>query len=82
VGSSQLTTFYRCVRLRITPEQRNILLESFVRLKDSRSRNTGGAEPGLSVARNLVEAHCGTLAIGNAPGGGARITVSLPAYRW
>jgi signal transduction histidine kinase len=53
-----------------------------VRLEESRSRNTGGAELGLSVARNLVEAHCGTLAIGNAPGGGARITVSLPAYRW
>jgi signal transduction histidine kinase len=64
----------------IPPAQREQILEPFVRLEDSRNRRTGGAGLGLAVARSLVEGHDGTIAIGDAPGGGARLTVRLPLF--
>lgn len=59
---------------------RDILLEPFVRLESSRNRRTGGAGLGLAVVRNLVEAHGGTIALDDAPTGGARFTVRLPLF--
>lgn len=64
----------------IPPDQREQILEPFVRLEDSRNRRTGGAGLGLAVARSLVEAHEGTISIGDAPGGGARVAVRLPLF--
>jgi signal transduction histidine kinase len=64
----------------IPPEQREAMLEPFVRLEASRNRQTGGAGLGLAVARNLVEAHGGTIAITDAPTGGARVAVRLPLF--
>ncbi|MEP6563877.1 MAG: ATP-binding protein [Mesorhizobium sp.] len=64
----------------IPPDQREILLEPFVRLEASRNRRTGGAGLGLAIVRNLVEGHGGTIAIGDAPGGGARFTARLPVF--
>ncbi len=34
---------------------------------------------GLAIARTIVDAHDGTIAVADAPGGGARFTVTLPA---
>ncbi|MFC4310474.1 sensor histidine kinase [Steroidobacter flavus] len=64
----------------IPVEQREALLEPFVRLEASRNRRTGGAGLGLAVVRSLVEAHGGAIDIGDAPTGGARFTVSLPLF--
>jgi len=65
----------------IPPDQREQILEPFVRLEDSRNRRTGGAGLGLAVARSLVEAHSGKISIGDAPGSkGARLTVQLPLF--
>jgi signal transduction histidine kinase len=64
----------------IPAEQREALLEPFVRLETSRNRRTGGAGLGLAVVRSLVEAHGGVINIGDAPTGGARFTVSLPLF--
>ncbi|CDZ70766.1 Histidine kinase [Neorhizobium galegae bv. orientalis] len=61
----------------IPADWREVLTEPFVRLEPSRARKTGGAGLGLAVARNLVEAHGGTLEIDDAPGGGARLSVRL-----
>ncbi|HEY5754399.1 MAG TPA: ATP-binding protein [Steroidobacter sp.] len=61
-------------------ELRDALLEPFVRLEASRNRQTGGAGLGLAVARTLVEAHGGTIAIADAPTGGARLAVRLPLF--
>jgi len=64
----------------IPPDQREQILEPFVRLEDSRNRRTGGAGLGLAVARSLVEAHEGTITIAAAAGGGARVIVRLPLF--
>ena len=64
----------------IPPDQRETVLEPFVRLEDSRNRSTGGAGLGLAVARSLVDAHGGTISITEAPSGGARLTVRLPLF--
>lgn len=65
----------------IPPDQRQTVLEPFHRLEKSRNRATGGAGLGLAVVRSLVEAHGGTIEIGAAPGGGTRVSVTLPVFQ-
>ncbi len=62
----------------IAPDQRALVFEPFARLEPSRNRNSGGAGLGLAIARQIVEASGGTIAIGTAPIGGARCSVRLP----
>lgn len=38
-----------------------------------------GSGLGLSITRRIVEAHAGTVTVGDAPSGGARFTIRLPA---
>lgn len=64
----------------IPADQRDLLMEPFVRLETSRARKTGGAGLGLAVARTLTEAHGGMLSLLDAPGGGARAEVLLPRF--
>jgi signal transduction histidine kinase len=59
---------------------REAVFEPFVRLEESRNRNTGGAGLGLALARKVAEAHGGTLTLAVAPGGGTRATGELPLF--
>jgi signal transduction histidine kinase len=45
------------------------------------SRSERGMGLGLSLAKAVVESHGGTVAVGDAPGGGACFTVRLPLSR-
>jgi two-component system OmpR family sensor kinase len=54
------------------------IFEPFVRLDAARARETGGSGLGLSIARSIVVAHRGTIAVDRASGGGARFTIRLP----
>jgi signal transduction histidine kinase len=45
----------------------------------TRSHDSSGSGLGLSIARDLVEAHGGTIAARNRPEGGASVTFTLPA---
>lgn len=64
----------------IPEDQRRLILEPFVRLEPSRARRTGGAGLGLAIVRSLAEAHGGTVDIGEAQRGGARLEVTLPRF--
>lgn len=53
----------------------------FTRLESSRSRETGGAGLGLTIARNAVRSMGGDVEIFNRPEGGLRVRVTLPIAR-
>ncbi|WP_245682088.1 sensor histidine kinase [Actinomadura kijaniata] len=65
----------------VAPADRERIFERFVRLDEARSRDAGGAGLGLAIVRDLVEAHGGTVAAREAPGGGAAMEVRLPLAR-
>jgi signal transduction histidine kinase len=54
------------------------VFEPFYRLESSRSRDTGGSGLGLSIARDIAQAHGGTLTLRNRPGGGLTAELRLP----
>ncbi len=62
----------------IAPEDRERVFAPFVRLEESRSRETGGVGLGLAIARTIVRAHGGDVLLHNRPEGGLRVTVRLP----
>ncbi|NUK07323.1 HAMP domain-containing histidine kinase [Streptomyces lunaelactis] len=62
----------------IAPEDLPHVFERFWRAEKSRSRRTGGSGLGLSIVRQLVEAHGGTVTADSPPGAGAAFTVRLP----
>ena len=55
------------------------LFERLYRVDGSRSRATGGAGLGLAIARNIVEAHGGSIEALPSALGGLRIRIRLPA---
>ena len=57
----------------------DVLFERFWRAEAGRGRGKAGAGLGLAIVAGIVGAHHGRVEAGNAPGGGARFTVHLPA---
>ena len=62
-------------------EERERIFDRFVRLDDGRARDEGGSGLGLAIVAAVVEEAGGTVVVDEAPGGGARFTVRLPAWR-
>jgi two-component system, OmpR family, sensor kinase len=62
----------------IAPDDLARVFEPFFRADRSRTRSTGGYGLGLALARRIVEAHAGTLALRARPGGGTVARVELP----
>ncbi len=54
------------------------VFQPFVRLDTARSRATGGAGLGLSIARSIALAHGGSLEVASTPGAGSTFTLRLP----
>ncbi|MCZ8373938.1 MAG: ATP-binding protein [Beijerinckiaceae bacterium] len=63
------------------PEDRMAeMFEPFTRLEASRSRETGGFGLGLSIARDIIEGHGGSITLENRREGGLLVTVRLPRH--
>ena len=62
----------------IEPEQRADALRPFVRLEQSRNKETGGTGLGLAIAHDIILSHGGELSLDTSPLGGLRVVVLLP----
>jgi signal transduction histidine kinase len=62
----------------IPEESLERVFEPFFRLESSRSRDTGGSGLGLSIARDIAQAHGGSLALRNHSEGGLIAELRLP----
>jgi signal transduction histidine kinase len=63
----------------IAPGDRERVFGRFVRLDDARGRDTGGTGLGLAIVDEIVRLHGGTVVVGEANIGGARLEVRLPS---
>lgn len=54
------------------------VFEPFYRLEHSRNRDSGGTGLGLTIARDIAQAHGGTLTLANLPQGGLEAALRLP----
>ncbi len=57
------------------------VFEPFYRVETSRNRDSGGSGLGLTIARDIAQAHGGSLRLANLPTGGLEATLRLPRRR-
>ena len=57
------------------------IFDRLFRLESSRSRETGGAGLGLTICKNIVCAHNGTITASHSRLGGLHILIELPVYK-
>jgi signal transduction histidine kinase len=62
----------------IPQAQLDAVFGSFVRLEQSRNRQTGGLGLGLTIARNIARGAGGEVSLSNHPGGGLHTELRLP----
>ncbi len=88
-GTIYVRTDYRGDSLRIVvrdtgtgvePEVVDSAFEPFVRGPRRRASMAPGAGLGLSIVRSIIESHGGTASLRNVNGGGAEVTLTLPAH--
>lgn len=63
----------------IPEAERSAVFTPYYRIERSRNRGTGGTGLGLAIARQIAEAHGGTVVAETSPLGGARLVMTLPA---
>ena len=63
----------------ISERERERIFEPFVRGEQTRNVQVRGSGLGLSLVKDTVERHRGTVSVQNSPEGGAQFAVHLPA---
>lgn len=63
----------------LTDQQMSRLFERFYRVDESRSRVGGGSGLGLSICRNIAEAHSGHIKAAHSSMGGVKFEIDIPA---
>ncbi|HTI87665.1 MAG TPA: ATP-binding protein [Alphaproteobacteria bacterium] len=62
----------------VPPERREDVFRPFFRLEESRNLETGGVGLGLSIARDVIHGHGGSILLEDSPLGGLRVRLRLP----
>ena len=62
----------------IPPQAREDVFKPFYRLDPSRNADTGGVGLGLTIARDVVSSHGGSIQLDSSPMGGLRARIRLP----
>jgi signal transduction histidine kinase/CheY-like chemotaxis protein len=62
----------------LSPQEQERLFQKFYRTRSGLTSREGGSGLGLVIARGMVEAHGGSIAVESQPGEGTVFTVSLP----
>ena len=77
-GDQHVAVRVRDGGLGIPSQEQREIFRKFVRGADATAARIGGTGVGLALAREIVEAHGGTIAVESAPGHGSTFTVTLP----
>jgi signal transduction histidine kinase len=62
----------------ISPQDMSLVFERFYRVDPSRTRSTGGTGLGLTIAKQLIEAHGGSIGVESSVNQGSRFYFNLP----
>ncbi|MGY9003665.1 MAG: ATP-binding protein, partial [Rhodospirillales bacterium] len=62
----------------IPEDQRDDAFKPFHRLEGSRNPSTGGVGLGLTIARDVIRSHGGSISLEESPLGGLRVRLRLP----
>jgi two-component system sensor histidine kinase BaeS len=78
VSSAYIEIVFQDSAPSVPPEALPRLFDRLYRVEGSRNRTTGGAGIGLSICKNIVEAHQGSISAALASLGGLEIRIKLP----
>lgn len=77
-SDDELTVRVKDTGIGIPEEDVPHLFERFYRVEKSRTSETGGTGLGLAIAKEIVEAHGGSISIESKQGEGSTVTICLP----